>query len=496
MLFPSTAAHRQPLTNLFVPLAFLALCLSAQGQVALTQISSDPFTNTDSFHATEVEAATSFNGNTIVSAFQMGRYFSNGGSSDNGFATSTDGGVTWTTGSLPGVTVLSGGTVPRASDPGVAYDAKHNVWLVANLEVYPLGQASQPMLVSRSTDGGLTWNNPISFGPTYPKPDKTWISCDSNASSPHYGNCYAEWDDNGSGDIVYFAVSTDGGVTFANPVQPAGGPADFGMQALSQPSGKVIAAGADAFDSNIVAVTSNDGGATFTANVHVSNITFHHADGGLRDLVLPTSAVDAGGKVYTVWQDCRFISGCGGNTLVMSTTSDGVTWSAVTRIPIGFKGAHNDVFLPGLAIAPGTSGSHAHLGLTYYFYPDRTCGVATCQLEEGYVSSHDGGATWSPETTIAGAMNVKWFPNTTQGFMPGDYESLAFVNGKAIPVLAVAQSRGNGDPFNVSMNVPSSPLVDLPDTFSAVGEIPVPNAHSDRPARTTPVCDSCNGEDD
>jgi hypothetical protein len=214
----------------------------------------------------------------------------------------------------------------------------------------------------------------------------------------------------------------------------------------------------------------------------------------MRDLVLPTSAIDASGKVYTVWQDCRFISGCGGNTLVMSTTTDGVTWSAVTRIPIGFKGAHNDVFLPGLAIAPGTSGSHAHLGLTYYFYPDRTCGINNCQLEEGYVSSHDGGATWSPETIIAGAMNLKWFPNTTQGWMPGDYESLAFVNGKAFPVLAVATAPA-GSVFNVTMNVPTTPLNDLPDMFTSAGELPVRNAHSDHATRTTPVCDSCDDSD-
>jgi BNR repeat-like domain len=495
MFFRSAVVPRQLLTNFFLLCMVLGLGLAAQGQVALTQISSDPFTNPDSQHATEVEASTFFNGNTIVSAFQQGRYQNFGGSSDNGFATSTDGGTTWTTGSLPSLTVLSGGTVPRASDPAVAYDAKHNVWLIASLPVYPTGKATQPMLVSRSTDGGLTWNNPITFGPTYSKPDKTWLSCDNTPTSPFYGNCYAEWDNNGAGDIVYFAVSSDGGLTFGTPVQPSGGPADFGMQPLSQPNGTVIAVGADAFDSNIVAVTSTDGGATFTKNVTVTNITFHHADGLLRDLVLPTSAVDAAGKVYTVWQDCRFNSPCNANSMVMSTTTDGVTWSAVTRIPIGGLGSIPDVFLPGLAVEPGTSGSTAHLGLTYYFYPQATCGVKTCQLEEGYISSHDGGATWSAPITVAGAMNNTWFPNTNQGFMPGDYESLAFVNGKALPVVGVATARVKGDPYNVTMNVPSSPLAEGVDMFSSAGEVPVAGAHSDRPRRTEPVCDSCGEKD-
>ena len=93
MSFPSTRAVRQSLSNLFVLLVVMAFCLAAQAQVPLTQISSDPFTNPISDHATEVEAATFFNGNTIVTAFQQGRYTGNGGASDNGFATSTDGGA-------------------------------------------------------------------------------------------------------------------------------------------------------------------------------------------------------------------------------------------------------------------------------------------------------------------------------------------------------------------------------------------------------------------
>ena len=46
---------------------------------SLIQISSDPFHNTDSNHATEVEPGTFAFGNTIVSAFQQGRFFDGGG---------------------------------------------------------------------------------------------------------------------------------------------------------------------------------------------------------------------------------------------------------------------------------------------------------------------------------------------------------------------------------------------------------------------------------
>src|SRR2546430_16894083 len=70
--------------------------------VSLTQISSDPFTVGPGQHATEVEPHVLANGATLVAAFQTGR-IAPGGSTDIGWATSTDGGATWTPWALPGV---------------------------------------------------------------------------------------------------------------------------------------------------------------------------------------------------------------------------------------------------------------------------------------------------------------------------------------------------------------------------------------------------------
>ena len=69
----------------------------------LTKIIDDPFTNADSQHQTAVEPDTFAFGSTIVAASQVGRFF-DGGASGIGFATSTNGGATWTPGSLPGIT--------------------------------------------------------------------------------------------------------------------------------------------------------------------------------------------------------------------------------------------------------------------------------------------------------------------------------------------------------------------------------------------------------
>ena len=71
-----------------------------------------------------------------MSAFQVGRFF-NGGASNIGFATSTDGGATFTNGFLPGTTVFAtpAGPYQRTSDASVAFDAKHGVWLISYLGI-------------------------------------------------------------------------------------------------------------------------------------------------------------------------------------------------------------------------------------------------------------------------------------------------------------------------------------------------------------------------
>jgi len=127
----------------------------------LTKISSDPYKNPDSNHKTEVEPDTFAFGNTIVSTFQVGRFF-DGGASNIGFATSTNGGVTWIHGFLPSSTVNAKprGIYARASDASVAFDAKHNVWMISWLGIKNPVPSVVDVLVSRSTDGGLTFGPP------------------------------------------------------------------------------------------------------------------------------------------------------------------------------------------------------------------------------------------------------------------------------------------------------------------------------------------------
>jgi len=169
-----------------LPLIFLTLVLATCSSSSKTpenpiganliQVSADPYTIGPGQHATEVEPHMLANGSTLVAAFQTGR-IAPGGATDIGWATSPDGGTTWTHGFLPGLTTGEGsGPYDAASDPAVAYDASHGVWMIASL---PIAAQTPAVVVSRSTDGGLTWQNPISVDATVDASDKNWIVCDS-----------------------------------------------------------------------------------------------------------------------------------------------------------------------------------------------------------------------------------------------------------------------------------------------------------------------------
>src|SRR5262249_5196486 len=151
---------------------------------------------------------------------------------------------------------------------------------------------------------------------------------------------------------------------------------------LVQPNGNVIVpylANAPFIES----FSSSDGGATWSAPVVVSQVNDHAVAGGLRSDALPSAAMDSLGKVDVVWQDCSFRATCSSNDLVMSTSADGVTWSAPARIPIDPLTSTVDHFIPGLGIDPATGGATAHLGLTYYYYPQSNCTASTCGLYVG-----------------------------------------------------------------------------------------------------------------
>jgi BNR repeat-like domain len=439
--------------------AFAALAPGASAAVTLTRIFTDPFTNTSSQHATAVEPDTFAYGNTLVMATQSGRFF-DGGATGIGWATTTNGGATWTSGVLPGITSTQGAPgapYERVSDPTVAYDAAHGVWLVASIPILP--DTSVPtVLVNRSTDGGLTWGNPVAVTSAAGNYDKDWIACDNHATSPYYGHCYTTFDDFGDGDRLKVSTSTDGGLTWGPPLNTADGASGLGGQPVVQPNGTVVIPAASGTESDIIAFRSTDGGASWSQSVTISPAITHTDPGGLRAGPLPSAEIADDGTVYAAWQDCRFRPSCESNDIVYSKSLDGLVWSPVVRVPIDGVTSGVDHFIPGLAVAG--SGPTTRLGLTYYFYPDGSCGegATPCQLEVGYTASSTAGVTWSAATTLAGPFSLDLIADTSQGRMVGDYISTSWLGDKAFSAFAVGVAPTAGSGLDEGIYVPAGGL--------------------------------------
>ena len=421
--------------------ATVAMLAASAGAAANVQgISTDTTTTATPKsieHQTEVEPDTFAAGSTIVSAFQVGRV-PNGGAGAIGWATSTDGGTSWSNGLLPGLT--KGAPVPgpydRATDAAVAYDAAHGKWLVATLAM--TGSNGVAVTVNLSTNG-TTWGNAIVAATKGSGLDKSWIACDGTPSSPYFGHCYIEYDAEGSGDLIYNATSTDGGLTWSTPTPTTDSVHGIGGQPVVRPDGTVVVPADNAAESAIIAYRSTNGGQTWGPATTVTPVQHHAVHANMRVNNLPSAEVDGAGTVYVAWEDCRFRTRCSSNDIVIASTTDGVTWSGPVRVPIDAVTSTVDHFIPGLAVDSTTSGSGAHLAVTYYFFPVANCSGTACQLQVGQISASGGLNGWgSPTTLTSGPMQAKWLASTSQGRMVGDYISTSYVSGHPVGVFAVA----------------------------------------------------------
>ncbi len=418
--------------------------VAADCETVVRQLSRDGFTAVDAQHQTQVEPASASFGRSIVTAFQSGRYAS-GGAAGIGFASSADAGKTWRSGFLPGLTIYSvpAGSNELTSDPSVAYDAVHRVWLIATLG----GTHEQwGLYVSRSSNG-ISWNLPVTAVLAEPDAvDKEWITCDGWASSPFRGRCYLSYLDADAKQIVT-STSRDGGLTWTTPVAPPGPPARTavnGAQPVARPDGSLVILysslyGPSVVDDEILAVRSADGGASFSAPTRVADVALEEVY-ELRSPTLPTAGVDAGGRLYTAWQDCRFSEECETVDLVLSTSRDGLTWSTPVRIPTTPAGAGVHSLVGGLGVDATSQGAGARLALVYYALPRDCAFQLSCPGLDAYmISSRNAGKTWgAPERLSAESMRFTWIADGGFGRMLGDYETLSFVGGRAVPVFSIA----------------------------------------------------------
>src|SRR3954451_23342264 len=144
----------------------------------LNQIHQDPFADGIGYHASEEEPSIASWGDTIVASYQVGRIY-DGGASDIGFSTSTNGGESWKQGELP-LTVQGGGPsaptadapyypLTRGSDTVVAYNARYQEWLISTLGLN--GNASVAGVFVNISSDGMNWSDPIPTHITGPTQD-------------------------------------------------------------------------------------------------------------------------------------------------------------------------------------------------------------------------------------------------------------------------------------------------------------------------------------
>ncbi len=446
---PWSNRHRSVLLIWALVLTFFFVAVRpANAQFTLVKISSDSFHNSDSQHKSEVEPSTYSWGSTMVAAFQVARIH-DGGGADLGFSTTTDGGKTWTQGSLPGLTVnYKNGPNSAASDAAVVYDAKHKVWLISSL---PIGNSGDNVAVSRSKDG-LHWDNPVMVDSSGGD-DKNWITCDNNAKSPYYGHCYSEWAEFG----VMMSTSTDGGLTWGAPKMSADQAGGSGAEPLVMPNGTVVV---PFLGNEMQGFTSTDGGTSWNKSFVISNVNTFQDNSGLRSsgLPFPSTGIDKSGKLYVVWSDCSFRKNCSTNDIVMSTSTNGTKWTKAVRIPIDPLNSTVDHFIPGLGVDRATSGKTAHLTSTYLYFPKSSCSGNACELSVGFTTSTDGGKTWTAGKQLAGPMKLTWLPNTFSGVMVADYLSTSYVNGNPFGVFMVAKAP-NGSTLNQAAYTTKQPLL-------------------------------------
>ena len=196
-------------------------------------------------------------------------------------------------------------------------------------------------------------------------------------------------------------------------------------------------------DGKLDVFTSTNGGRSWGATQTITTIHRHTLAGNLANLrlpIFPTEGVDRAGRLYLTFPDCRFRAHCASDDMVMTTSTNGTNWTAVTRIPIAPVTSTVDVWGGGLAVDPSTSGTSARLGLYYYYFPKLPCTVSTCRVFLGYTSSSDGGSRWSTPRVIAGPMKLTQFGDPFSGAhaggFVGDYVGAAAMpGGNAVAVL-------------------------------------------------------------
>lgn len=393
--------------------------------------------------------------NHLVASWQQDRW-SNGSARGIMTAVTFDGGTTWSYVQVPfsqcsGGNAGNGGNFQRATDPWLSFGPAGTVYqsvLSTSGGSFQDGSANA-LLVSRSTDGGRTWSNPVAAmadtGAFFN--DKEAITADPRDAR----YAYLAWDrlQQAVGGATWFARTSDGGATW----EPARQVYDPGRdrQTIANlvrvlPDGTLvlmfleIVGNEDQPQTAAVRVMrSPDKGTTWSAPITVSSSqplgTRDPATSrGVRDgSIVPQMAVGADGILHVVWQDGRF-SGTRDAIAYARSTDGGLTWSPPVRV----NGAPNvAAFLPQVHVrADGV------VGVTYYDFRSDTADPATLPTDYWLARSVDG-VSWT-EQRVAGPFDLTLAPLSGDAYFMGDYMGL----GSAGSAFLSLHIRTTGDAAN------------------------------------------------
>jgi hypothetical protein len=457
------------------------------------QIARDPTGQRTVYLNSEVEPwvdANPTDPNNIVAVWQQDRW-SDGGSRGPVAGVTFDGGSSWTPVPIPGITRCSGGSFERATDPWLSFapdGTVHQISLALDIDPpadRPGGNGRNALMVSRSTNGGLTWTAPVTIiaddNPRFLN-DKQSITADP--TDPHL--VYAVWDrlksslgnvinpERVPGDLSFkgaamFTRTTDGGATW-EPARvlydPGAISQTIGNQLLVVPDGTLVAffdeilgtrnsAGPGPF--NLALKRSFDKGVTWLPRgpairtnklLPLGTITpdLHRAirDGAL----LFDVAVDSdSGDLYAVWQDARF-SGFQFDEVAFSMSADGgLTWSAPTKVnrtPVNTTNPlRQQAFLPSVAVtADGT------VVVTYYdFRNDGSVGELADHFAVHCHAPCPGGSSFDSEVRVTDTSFDILNAPVARGLFLGDYVGLAASGSDALAVFTMPQGSDKSSVF-------------------------------------------------
>ncbi|MGH2735473.1 MAG: sialidase family protein [Actinomycetota bacterium] len=441
------------------------------------------------------------NPDVLVGAWQQDRW-NDGGARGNVSATSLDGGLTWTLNATTkssictGGTAAGGGNYERASDPWVGISPDGTAYLMSlSTDTNPGGFGTHPnaMIVTRSTDSGLTWEDPVTLirdeSPNVFN-DKNTLTADPNGSnfvyavwdrldSPPSGNQNQSAFENAaafSGNI-WFARTTDGGDTW-EPAREI-----FKAGTVAQTIGNLIVVLPDnvSFDGELLDVYTQ---IRFTKNEHKSRGFFiasiRSEDNGatwskrevlisqfLRGIVAdpddgaphrtgdinPEAAVDMDtGATYVIWQDARF--GPRSSIALSRSTDGGLTWTApirVNRTPppdAGEPAGNTQAFDPMVAV-----GDDGTVSVFYYDFRNNTAdGGATTPTDAFVVHCHAAtedcasAASWDEEIRVTDASFDSRRAPVARGFFLGDYVGLGTDGSSFFPFFTMTHG---ADPASI-----------------------------------------------